>query len=115
MIKLLIVTVLLGTSTLFSLCASASSPERQAAIDACRAETKLIHVRIQSAPRSFSKPEETIAVLIQGEKPPPSMKHLDGAELCFYSVRKKYVQLIEWDALGRTKRLPSPIESKQDL
>jgi hypothetical protein len=85
------------------------------AIKACRLVTNLVNPSILKSSAYFPAPDEVVAFLVQGMKPPPSMKNQLGAELCLYSLRTKSAHLAAWDVMANFKRAPTPTPSAKEF
>ena len=87
----------------------------EVAIKGCRLVTSLLNPSILKPSAYFPEPDEIVAVLIQGTKPPPAMKNQRGAELCLYSVRTQSAHLAPWQLMENFKRSTRPVSSSKEF
>lgn len=114
--SLLFIFLVFGVSCNFVNAASVGKTQIiEAAIKECKGLTSLINPSALGSSAFFPEPDGVVAVLIQGIKPPPSMKNQVGAELCLYSLHEKTARLANWDALARSKDLPTYIRPPSNL
>ena len=114
--SLLVIFLVLGVSCNFVNAAPVGKTQIiEAAIKECIGLTSLINPSVLRSSAFFPEPDGVVAVLIQGIKPPPSMKNQVGAELCLYSLHEKTARVANWDALARSKDLPTYIRLPSNL
>ena len=114
--SLLFVFLVLGVSCNFVNAAPVGKTQViEAAIKECIGLTSLINPSVLRSSAFFPEPDGVVAVLTQGIKPPPPMKNQVGAELCLYSLHEKTARVANWDALARSKGLPTYIRLPSNL